>query len=255
MSELQPRNLEIVAGLNSIASASELSLATDVNSACAILERQLQSFDYNLLSVKFCDLRDEKPAIRPFSAYPPSISEMAADLQGNGGCPISKEAQQRLSPFDVMSIDRSHHSDFLSNRFLQELKKLKHNHIAVVPVVFGRGLAVYTVGLHEKRFEGRVRETLINFISNITASLIGQFPDVSKMFEAKRLSSMEARSVLLCSNGHTDYEIGKVLGLSEHTICMLLKIAAEKLEAKNRSNLTSKALAMGEISNMQCTLG
>lgn len=255
MNELETAVAEYVAGFDPIALVTEMSLAKDVNSACAVLEMQLRLLDHELLSVKFCDLLDEKPAIRPFGGYPRAISEMAGKLQGAGGCPISREAQQRLSPFDAMSIDQSNHSDFLSGRFLQELKKMKHAHIAVIPVVFGRGLAVYSIGLNEKRFEGRLRETLINFICNATASLIGQFPEVSKLFEAKQLSSIEARSVLLCSNGRSDLEIGKVLNLSEHTVNILMSNAAKKLGAKNRSHLTSKALALGEISNMQCTLG
>lgn len=254
MNKLDTIVAEYVAGFGPVALVDEMCLARDVNSACTILEKQLQVMDSDLLSVKFCDLLDEKPAIRPFGAYPNSISQMASKLQSSGGCPISKEAQQRLAPFDAMSIDHSMHLDFLSSRFLRELKKMDHAHIAVIPVVFGRGLAVFTIGLNEKRFEGRVRETLINFICNATASLIGRFPDVANIFEAKQLSSIEARSVLLCSNGHSDLEIGKVMSLSEHAVSTLLRNATKKLGAKNRSHLTSKALALGEISNMQCTL-
>ena len=238
-----------------IRSVSQLRNAKDVNWACAILGQQLRILEFELLSVKFCDLDDEQPAIRPYGVYPRIMSELAFDLRDSGGCPISKEAQQRLTPFDAMSIQSADHYDFLSKRFLQELQKMNHDHVAVIPIVFGRGLAVYTIGLKEKRFSGPLRESLISMICNATASIIGQFPDVSKLFEPKKLSSREAQCVALGSNGHSDSEIGAILGFSEHVVVAIFRNAAEKLGAKNRSQLTSRALASGEISNMQCTFG
>ena len=240
--------------LNPVESVNQLRTANSVNWACAVLAQQLQLAEFELLSVKFCDLYDQKPAIRPYGAYPQIMSDLAVDLRDTGGCPISKEAQKRLSPFDAMAIQQADHFDFLSKRFLQELRKMKHAHIAVIPIIFGTGLAVYTIGLKEKKFDGQLRESLISLICNATASLIGQFPDVSKLFEAKQLSSREARCVMLGSNGHSDVEIGSILGFSEFVVNAIFKSAAEKLGAKNRSHLTSRALAQGEISNVQCTL-
>ena len=250
MTTLEASELEF----DPIESVSQLRTANDVNWACAVLAQQLKLADFELLSIKFCDLHDEKPAIRPYGAYPQIISDPAVDLRDTGGCPISKEAQKRLVPFDAMAIQQADHLDFLSKRFLQEVTKMKHSHIAVIPIVFGRGLAVYTIGLKEKRFAGQLREALIGLICNATAALIGQFPEVSKLFEAKLLSSREARCAMLGSNGHSDFEIGTVLGFSEFVVNAIFKAAAEKLSAKNRSHLTSLALAKGEISNVQCTL-
>jgi DNA-binding CsgD family transcriptional regulator len=247
---LKPAELDF----DPIASVSQLRTANDVNWACAVLGQQLRMAEFELLSIKFCDLQDEKPAIRPYGAYPQIMSDLAVDLRDTGGCPISKEAQKRLTPFDAMDIQQVNHVDFLSKRFLQELRKMNHRHIAVVPIVFGRGLAVYTVGLNEKKFEGQLREALIGLICNATAALIGQFPEVSTLFEPKQLSSREARCVMLGSNGHSDFEIGAMLGFSEFVVDAIFKTASDKLGAKNRSHLTSRALAKGEISNVQCTL-
>ncbi len=240
--------------LDLIALANQLRSAKDVNWACAVLSQQLKLLNFELLSVKFCDLQDEKPPIRPYGAYPRVISDLAVELRDTGGCPISKEAQQRLSPFDAMHIQQTAQFDFLSKRFLQELQKMNHAHIAVIPIVIGRGLAVYTIGLMDTKFIGETREMLVGLICSATTLLIGQFPDVSTLFEAKLLSSNEARCVMLGSNGHSDFEIGKILGLSEHVVKHLFDSAADKLEAKTRPHLTSKALARGEISNMHCTL-
>ena len=234
--------------------ANQLRSAKDINWACAVLSQQLKLLNFELLSVKFCDLQDEKPPIRPYGAYPQVISDLAIGLRDTGGCPISREAQKRLSPFDALHIQQTAHIDFLSKRFLQELKKMDHAHIAVIPLVIGRGLAVYTVGLMNTEFKGDTREMLVGIISNATTLLIGQFPEVSTLFEAKLLSSNEARCVMLGSNGHSDFEIGKILDLSEHVVKHLFDNAAQKLEAKTRSHLISKALAGGEISNMHCTL-
>jgi len=243
-----------VAELDAVALAKLLSLTADVEAACEILDEQLNIQGNDLLSVKFCDLMDEKPAIRPFGRYPRVVSEMATELRQIGGCPISREAQLRLRPFDAMEIEKSAYPDFLSARFLQELKKMDHKHIAVIPIILGRGLGVFTVGLNEQRFEGRKKDALVNFICAATSCLVSHFPEVSTIFETKKLFSMESQCVLLCSNGHTDAEIGKVMNLSEITVAMILSRAAEKLGAKSRAHLVSKALAAGEISNMQSSL-
>lgn len=237
-----------------IESVNQLRAANDVNWACAVLGQQLRVAGFELLSIKFCDLQDKTPAIRPYGAYPQIMSDLAVDLRDVGGCPISKEAQRRLAPFDAMAIQLADHFDFLSKRFLQELRKMSHAHIAVIPIVFGRGLAVYTVGLKELKFEGQLREALIGLICNATAALIGQFPEVSKLFEPKQLSSREAQCVMLGSNGHSDLEIGAILGFSEFVVNEFFNSASEKLGTKNRAHLTSRALAKGEISNVQCTL-
>ena len=70
--------------------------AKDIAQACEAIEQNLQIEGYDLLSVKFCDTLDQKPALRPFSRYPRAISELSTALRDKGGCPISREVLARL---------------------------------------------------------------------------------------------------------------------------------------------------------------
>ncbi len=216
-----------------------------------LIEDQLQSMGYNLLSVKFCDTLDEKPAVRPFSRYPKAISELSAALRAQGGCPISKEVLTRLSPFDAKTIEMVNYSGFLDARFLQELAKMEHQHIAVIPIIFGRGLAVYTVGMKGHRFVDGTREEIVNFVCNANAVLLCTFPEIATLFEPKKLTLLEAQIVSLFGNGNSLSEISTTTGLSDITVNMILNLAAEKLGARNQAHLLTRALATGEILNMQ----
>ena len=229
----------------------KLSQATDINSACILIEQQLKSMEYDLLSVKFCDTLDEKPAIRPFSRYPKPISDLSVALRDEGGCPISKEILIQLRPFDATAIDLANYSGFLEKRFLQELAKIDHLHIAVIPMIFGRGLSVYTVGLNDTRFVGRIRDELINFVSHANTALLCSFPETATLFEPKVLSLQEAQIVTLYGNGNSLSEIAATTGFSELTVHMILQHAAKKLDARSSAHLLTKALASGEILNMQ----
>ena len=76
-------------------------------------------------------------------------------------------------------------------------------------------------------------------------------PDVLKLFEGGRLGALEAKCLLLLSNGHNMNEVAKVLDLSDLTIRILIKCAIRKLGAKTQYNAISLALSSGEISNLK----
>ena len=89
----------------------------NIEDACLLLESFLKERGAVLLSVKFCDIDDRKPAIRPFGRYPCAISQLSAELRESGGCPLTKEAIKQLAPFDALLIDDRKYPDFLSKRF------------------------------------------------------------------------------------------------------------------------------------------
>lgn len=244
----QIRNGEIV-DLSTF--CSKLSKAKDIEHACVLIKDYLKLVEFDLLSVKYCDTLGQKPSVRPFNAYPKSISELSQALKTDGGCPIAKEVLIRLKPFEIGEIDQTKYSAFLETRFLQELKKLDHKHISAIPIVIGRGLAVYTIGLGDKPFVGDVRDELINFICHANTALLCAFPEIAKLFDPKILSLQEAQMVFLYGNGNRFSEIAAAFGFSELSIQMMLQGAVEKLGAKNLPHLLTKALASGEIQNMQ----
>lgn len=227
-----------------------ISDATDTETACARLEDYLRQFQCTLLSVKFCDSRDELPAVRSFGNYPCEIKALSEKLRDTGGCPMTKEAIRLLRPFDALDIQPSRYSDFLSRRFLQELKKTGHRHIAVIPVSMNRGIALYSIGLRDRRFEGELHEFLVSTISQVTVLLLKQFPELSKLFVPNVLNFIQSRCLMLHSNGAHENQIAEIMGLSEMTIHAILNSCVKKLEVKNRAQASVKAIQLGEFVNV-----
>ena len=221
-----------------------------IEDACSHVEQFLLGMGYNLLSVKFCDTLDEHPAVRPFGKFPCAISELSKKMLSTGGCPISKEALRHLSPFDALTIDAARYTDFLSKRFLDELRKMEHKHIAVIPILIGRGLFICNVGLNQTSFKGEAREELVSVMCQVMVNLLTRFSDLATYFEPRRLSLTEAEMVLLVSNGSTVSEIAESMSLSDITVRAYLENACKRVGAKTIHHLVAKSLAWGEIPNL-----
>ncbi|WP_162841499.1 helix-turn-helix transcriptional regulator [Salaquimonas pukyongi] len=224
---------------------------SDIESACRLLESLLQELQIALLSVKFCDIDDKRPAIRPFGRYPCVISQLAVDMRERGGCPMTKEAVKRLVPFDALAISEQDYPDFLSKRFLQELRKVEHSHIAVVPVVIGQGLMLITAGLGKREFEGELRDQLVSVVCCFGAAIVNRFSEIAVLFESEILSRLEARVLFLFCSGFRPSQISETIDLNEVTIMLILRSVIRKLGAANIGEAIAKALAMGEIGNLQ----
>ena len=225
----------------------KIAHSEDVQSAAWVLRDHLQAFNAQLMSVKFCDSVDTGTAIRPFCAYSDAAIAVSQQIQAQGGCPFTKEAMIRLSPFDWCSIDRSLYATFLDRRFFAEIGKTGHRHIAVVPIMVGRALALFTIGLHDQPFKGAVRDEIVDTIAQVMPAFIERFQGIRTIFEKKHLSALESQVVQLLFEGSHPSEIEPVVGLRELTITLLSGNASQKLQASNRQNLIYKALALGEI--------
>lgn len=231
--------------------ASAIRTCRDIESACLLLASLLRQQEITLLSVKFCDIKDKRPAIRAYGAYPGAISQLAADMRDSGGCPMSKEAKKRLMPFDAFAISEQDYPDFLSKRFMQELRKLEHSHIAVVPVIIGQGLMLITAGLEKRKFEGEIRDQLVNVVCCFGVAIVNRFAEIAVLFESEVLSRLEVRVLFLFCSGFCPSEISETIDLNEVTITLILRSVIRKLGAANIGEAIAKALAMGEIGNMQ----
>ena len=204
---------------------------------------------HQLVSVFFCSHDDAHPAIRPFRRLPRALMELAPKLAEIGGCPLKQEAQKLLRPFNWKSISKADYSEFLNKRFLEEVEKLDCKAILAVPVVLGRGIAVFSIGLNQDTPEAR--EQIISSVCHIVSVMVGRFPELTTLFEPKRLSMIQSKVLLLSTQGYNGAEIANFLELSETTIGLVLQSAVTSLEACNLAQAVSKALVLGEISSMQ----
>lgn len=212
------------------------------------LKDHLLTKGMHLLSVKFCDNTDDGEIIRPFSAYTSGVIEVGKQLQAYGGCPFAKESKKRLVAFDSCSVDRSQYSSFLERRFFMEIDRTAHKHIAVVPVLIGRAIGLFTIGLGEKPLRGELKQTVVDMMVQVVPAFIKRFPEIATLFERKHLSHLERDVISMKCAGFEMQAIENEVGLSEQTIILLVENACRKLEVSNDHQLIYKALALGEIS-------
>ena len=223
----------------------------DLNSTCKLLCEYYQNQKIELMSVSFADLKDEKPTIRAFNNLSPVLHQISLELRDNGECPVTKEAKRLRYPFDALKMDKELYPAFLDRRFFRQLEKDDYYKVISIPIVLGRGIANFLVGVKSNPVKSGEIDELVDEICKFSVLMISMFPDVLKLFEGGRLGTLEAECLLLLSNGHTIDETSRVLDLSDMTIKILMKSAARKLGAKTHCNAISRALTAGEISNLK----
>ena len=195
--------------LQSVGSCSSL------NHACGIAQAYIKHLGHDLVSVFFCSNDDSVPAIRPFRNLPQPLIDLAPKLQQFGGCPPKQEAQRLLQPFDWKAIPKSRYPDFVSQRFFAEVQKLPYASVFAVPVVIGGGIAVFTVGVSETGFNPQRREELIIAICQFATAMISRFPELSKLFEPKTLTTLQASALLFAIQGLSNSQIAESLDLEK----------------------------------------
>ena len=234
-------------GLKLLALLSNIASAKDITAASLNLSEYLRGLGTELLSVQFCDSAEGGNIIRPFFGYPDGVAKVSGQLIENGGCPFTNEAMRRMEALDSCMIDRTAYDTLLDRRFFQEMDKLEHRHIAIVPILLGRSIAMFTIGLGVEPFKGRLREVITETIGQIVPAFIDRFPEIKTIFEQRHLSDLERRLLTLLCQDLELVEIEQKIGLSEITIKLLIKNASRKLQAKNSNRLIYKAIALGEI--------
>ncbi len=227
-----------------------IASASDVNDACKILARHLKHIELKLICVNFCDLEGENASIRPYRDMPEALATLSTQFYDLGGCPIIKEARLNRRPFDALNLDRNVYCEFLEQRFLDELSKLGHRHILVLPVAFGRGLANVVVGTGTREISLQLQAELFARVGQSLAAIIARFPDITKLFETKCLSTLQAEILFLISIGTSLEDIPQLTRRGECMIDALLKNAQMRLGANSIPHAVARALALGEFSNM-----
>lgn len=230
-----------------LALIGNITTSENMAEASLCLKDHLLANDAHLLSIKFYDSIENGEVIRPFSGYPPSVVEVGQQLQKYGGCPFARESKTRLSAFDSCSIDRSQYESFLERRFFKEIDNTGHNHIAVVPIMIGRAIALFTIGMGDVSFKGEPWKNTMEIMAQVVPAFISRFPEIATIFERKHLSELERRVISLRCTGANATKIADELKLSEFAIQLLVKNASRKLEVTNDHQLVYKALALGEI--------
>ncbi len=215
--------------------------------ACQHLCTYLNGYGAELLSVKFQDSAPDGSHIRPYVNLPADVTKIGTKFSHTTGCPLLREAKRRLEAFDWCTIDKSHYKDFLDRRFLSELKKARHKHIAVVPVIVGRAIAQFNIGLRERPFEGQLKQTILESVGQTMPVLVKRFPAIASMFDKKHLSDLERQIIGAICHGEPTSSIGKELGVSDHLISAAIDSAMKKLQASNRFQMIFKATRLGEI--------
>ncbi|WP_156892508.1 helix-turn-helix transcriptional regulator [Salaquimonas pukyongi] len=221
--------------------------AEDINKATAVTSDFVDKLDGKLLSLKFSDSEDETAIVRPFSAYPKSIRQISIAMQPAGRCPFYKESRKRLSPFYCSSIDRTQYLTLNDRIFFREIDRLDFGDILILPVMIGRGIAVTTIGVPGRTHASAAQCPIRAAYPHIVAAFISKFPEVTTLFEHKRLTKLERQVVSMLSKGRSYGEACHKMGLSQTSLTLLLKSASRKLEASNLVEMGIKAASAGEL--------
>ena len=224
----------------------EIGETPTLEDACEAIARFVESQDATLLTVKISDWTGTRPSIRPYADYDGSINAVSEQLKSFGGCPMTREARIRLAPFSYRSIDREKYSTLLERRFLQETDKLGYRDIAILPVVAGKGIIIATIGL-DREFDEKLHLYSAGFMHHISATLLANFPQISRPFEEGLLSGLESSVLKASCEGLTTAEVCKRYDITEHALSLVWKSIETKLEANNRYEAVRRAIAMGEL--------
>ncbi len=226
---------------------------SELSKACDIAKLFFQDAGHELVSIIFCDCDDERPAIRAFRNLPKDLDNVAQNMSSVGGCPPKKEAQRRLQPFDWFNMSPSRYSDLQSMKFLLEVSKLPYGCVLGVPVRLGNGLAIFSVGIDQKNNNTEQKREVVLGVLQLALAMIGGLKELEGLFQTEKLSMLEAKALMFAMQGYSGKQIAGFLHLGEVTVDMLFKSAADRLGASNQIQLASKAIANGEVSNIQLT--
>ena len=229
----------------------EIAKSSNLQDACGVAAEYFVHLDHDLVSVIFCSNDDSIPAIRPFRNLPQALIDLAPRTQEVGGCPPKKEAQKKLCTFDWKQIPKNEHPDLVSQRVLAEVDRLSYAMVFAVPVIIGRGIAIFSVGFQEHQMGSQARKEVINAVFQIATSMICRFSELATLFKANRLSTLQSTVLALAVQGFSNREISDSIGLGEVAVGLVIKSAQKELGALNLAQTVAKALALGEFSHMQ----
>ena len=220
--------------------------ASTVENACEIIADFHAAHDATLITVKFSDWQNERPAIRAYANYPDSIDSVMAQMRQFGGCPMTKESRIRLAPFSYSTIDRRKYATLLDRRFFQETDKLGYRDIAILPVIAGRGIVIATIGL-DRVFDEKMKAQTNWITQHVAAAFLANFPQIAKLFDGKLLSELESSILTAFCLGKSAEAICNQHNVSQQVIPLIWESVKKKLEASNRYQAVHRAIAMGEL--------
>ena len=225
----------------------------ELTEACEIAAKFFADAGHQLVSVIFCDSNDQKPMLCANLNMPERLSAAALKMKPVGGCPPKREAQRLLRPFDWFDLSADRYSDLHSMKFLLEVSKLPFGCVLAVPIRLGDGLAIFSVGIKKANCTPETKRGVVLDVMQLSLAMIGTLPELDYLFQTKRLSMLEAKALMFAMQGFGHDQIAKFLNLSEMTVDLLYNSAAVRLGASNQFQLASRAIADGEVSNIQLT--
>ena len=223
----------------------------ELTEACEIAANFFADAGHQLISVIFCDSNDAKPVIRAYRNMPPKLNAVALRMKEVGGCPPKKEAQRLLRPFDWFDMSPDRYKDLHSMKFLLEVSKLPFGSVLAVPIRLGDGLAIFSVAIKKENCLPEIKQAVVMDVLQLSLAMIGRLEELEGLFQTKRLSMLEAKALMFAMQGFSHEQIAKFLNLGEITVDLLYNSAAARLGANNQFQLASRAIADGEISNIQ----
>ena len=244
-------------GSRNLADACEIArLVTGSNNlahATDLFAGFLKEHSYSLLYFGDYDSSADTSSHVIWSALSDELTQMCAHFDSKRGCPLVQMAIKSESSFEALGLYLAGFDDFFSMKYLQEMQRMGHEQIGVIPIVADDRMFVFFVGMDHTQFVGKVREQLTcafaQFVASVSIKHLSDNSSAVYDFPAKNLtlSKRETECLTWTAQGKTSYEISIILKLSEHTINNYISNACRRLDAANKSHAVAKAIQMEMI--------
>jgi len=93
-----------------------------------------------------------------------------------------------------------------------------------------------------------VEKLQLEMLAHIAFRVIDKKNHVDNTPNMLKLSDRERTVLTLVARGKTNWEIGKILSISEYSVRDYLKVLSQKLETSNRTHSVARAMQLGLIS-------
>lgn len=249
----KPENVYQMPGHATVSDISELARRAGTPQEASVKLAELLAMQgLSLLFYAIYDVKAQRPSEGIYCDLPQRVVNMCAQFDDKVGCPAIRQARKAPAVFDAVSFDYADRTDFADLRYIQELRSLGYDEIAVVPVVTGQDLHILFVGSNHRGIQETVGRHLLVTAGLFVACILVRFENHDKNGvlggnEKSALSGREVDCLHLCAMGKSRSEIGALIGLSEFTTNMIIRSACAKLNSANAIEAVTKAIGLGII--------
>ena len=120
--------------------------------------------------------------------------------------------------------------------------------IIAVPAQIGGRVKFFVLGGDPSAGQTIPEELATTTAYQVMVNIAARFPETSKRFERKKLTSRESQILGLTADGLVETEIARALDISPNTVRTHIENTKRKMDARNKTHAVALAIEACEIS-------